>query len=57
MENKNYDSKSAGYIWSILKTQPAMQNITGGRYDMIKPVKGRLEFHRLTYGNGTDCSR
>ena len=22
MENKNYDLKLAGYIWSILKTQP-----------------------------------
>ena len=24
MENKNYDLKLAGYIWSILKTQPVI---------------------------------
>ena len=39
MENKNYDLKLAGYIWSILKTQPVID------MDTIKPVKGGLEFH------------
>ena len=45
MENKNYDLKLAGYIWSILKTQPAIVMSWGVDMDTIKPVKGGLEFH------------
>ena len=45
MENKNYDLKLAGYIWSILKTQPVIVMSWGGDMDTIKPVKGGLEFH------------
>ena len=44
MENKNYDLKLAGYIWSILKTQPVIV-MSWGDMDTIKPVKGGLEFH------------
>ena len=45
MENKNYDLKLAGYIWSILKTQPVIVMSWGVDMDTIKPVKGGLEFH------------
>ena len=45
MENKNYDLKLAGYIWSILKTQPIIVMSWGVDMDTIKPVKGGLEFH------------
>ena len=45
MENKNYDLKLAGYIWSILKTQPIVVMSRGVDMDTIKPVKGGLEFH------------
>lgn len=45
MENKNYDLKLAGYIWSILKTQPIVVMSWGVDRDTIKPVKGGLEFH------------
>ena len=45
MENKNYDLKLAGYIWSILKTQPIIVMSWGGDMDTIKPVEGGLEFH------------
>ena len=45
MENKNYDLKLAGYIWSILKTQPVIVMSGGVDMDTIKPVKGGLEFH------------
>ena len=45
MENKNYDLKLAGYIWSILKTQPIIVMSWGVAMDTIKPVKGGLEFH------------
>ena len=45
MENKNYDLKLAGYIWSILKTQPIIVMSWGVDMDTIKPVKGELEFH------------
>ena len=47
MENKNYDLKLAGYIWSILKTQPVLVMSWGVDMDTIKPVKGGLEFHSL----------
>ena len=40
MENKNYDLKLAGYIWSILKTQPVIVMSWGVDMDTIKPVKG-----------------
>ena len=39
MENKNYDLKLAGYIWSILKTQPVIVMSWGVDMDTIKPVK------------------
>ena len=45
MENKNYDLKLAGYIWSILKTHPVIVMSWGVDMDTIKPVKGGLEFH------------
>ena len=45
MENKNYDLKLAGYIWSILKTQPIIVMSWGVDMDTIKPVEGGLEFH------------
>ena len=45
MKNKNYDLKLAGYIWSILKTQPIIVMSWGVDMDTIKPVKGGLEFH------------
>ena len=45
MENKNYDLKLAGYIWSILKTQSVIVMSWGVDMDTIKPVKGGLEFH------------
>ena len=45
MENKNYDLKLAGYIWSILKTQPIVVMSWGVDMDTIKPVEGGLEFH------------
>ena len=45
MENKNYDLKLAGYIWSILKTQPVIVMSWGVDMDTIKQVKGGLEFH------------
>ena len=45
MENKNYDLKLAGYIWSILKTQPVIVMSWGVDMDTIKPVKDGLEFH------------
>ena len=46
MENKNYDLKLAGYIWSILKTQPFINNVMGSGYEYtIKPVEGGLGFH------------
>ena len=45
MENKNYDLKLAGYIWSILKTQPVIVMSWGVDMDTIKPVIGGLEFH------------
>ena len=45
MENKNYDLKLAGYIWSILKTQPVIVMSWGVDIDTIKPVKSGLEFH------------
>ena len=45
MENKNYDLKLAGYIWSILKTQPVIVMSWGVDIYTIKPVKGGLEFH------------
>ena len=45
MENKNYDLKLAGYIWSILKTQPVIVMSWGVDMDTIKPAKGGLEFH------------
>ena len=45
MENKNYDLKLAGYIWSILKTQSIIVMSWGVDMDTIKPVKGGLEFH------------
>ena len=45
MENKNYDLKLAGYIWSILKTQPVIVMSWGVDMDTIKPVKGGREFH------------
>ena len=45
MENKNYDLKLAGYIWSILKTQPFIVMSWGVDMNTIKPVKGGLEFH------------
>ena len=59
MENKNYDLKLAGYIWSILKTQPVIVMSWGVDMDTIKPVKGGLEFHVQiqAYGNGTNHSR
>ena len=43
--NSNYDLKLAGYIWSILKTQPIIVMSWGVDMDTIKPVKGGLEFH------------
>ena len=43
--NSNYDLKLAGYIWSILKTQPVIVMSWGVDMDTIKPVKGGLEFH------------
>ena len=42
MENKNYDLKLAGYIWSILNI---IVMPWGVDMDTIKPVKGGLEFH------------
>ena len=45
MKNKNYDLKLAGYIWSILKTQPIIVMSWGVDMDTINPVKGGLEFH------------
>ena len=45
MKNKNYDLKLAGYIWSILKTQPIIVMSWGVDMDTKKPVKGGLEFH------------
>ena len=45
MENKNYDLKLAGYIWSILKTHPVIVMSWGVDMDTIKPVKDGLEFH------------
>ena len=42
---QNYDLKLAGYIWSILKTQPVIVMSWGVDMDTIKPVKGGLEFH------------
>ena len=45
MENKNYDLKLAGYIWSILKTQPIIVMSWGVDMDTTKPVEGGLEFH------------
>ena len=45
MENKNYDLKLAGYIWSILKTQPIIVMSWGVDMDTINPVEGGLEFH------------
>ncbi len=38
--NKDYDLKLAGYIWSILKTQPVIVMSWGVDMDTIKPVKG-----------------
>ena len=43
--NSNYDLKLAGYIWSILKTQPIIVMSWGVDMDTIKPVKGGQEFH------------
>ena len=43
--NSNYNLKLAGYIWSILKTQPIIVMSWGVDMDTIKPVKGGLEFH------------
>ena len=43
--NSNYDLKLAGYIWSILKTQPIIVMSWGVDMDTIKSVKGGLEFH------------
>ena len=45
MENKNYDLKLAGYIWSILKTQPFIVMSWGIGMNTIKPVEGGLGFH------------
>ena len=43
--NSNYNLKLAGYIWSILKTQPIIVMSWGVDMDTIKPVEGGLEFH------------
>ena len=45
MENKNYDLKLAGYIWSILKTQPIIVMSWGIDMNTIKSDEGGLEFH------------
>ena len=45
MENKNYDLKLAGYIWSILKTQPFIVMSWGVDMNTIKPVEEGPEFH------------
>ena len=45
MENKNYDQKLAGYIWSILKTQPFIVMSWGVDMNTIKPVEEGPEFH------------
>ena len=58
MENKNYDLKLAGYIWSILKTQPVIVMSWGVDMDTIKPVKGGISCAEIqAYGNGTNHSR
>ena len=64
MENKNYDLKLAGYIWSILKTQPFIVMSWGVDMNTIKPVEEGPEFHvqgfihtgmvRIILGEGKD---
>lgn len=41
MENKNYDLKLAGYIWSILKTQPVIVMSWGVDMDTDKTGQRR----------------
>lgn len=59
MENKNYDLKLAGYIWSILKTQPVIVMSWG--VDRIRKTGQRRTGISCAgiqaYGNGTNHSR
>lgn len=43
--NKNDNIELAKYIWSILKTQPAILMSWGIELSTIKPTGGGLEFH------------
>lgn len=45
MENRNYDLKLAGYIWSILRTRPIIMMSWGIDTNTVRPVNLGLEFH------------
>ena len=45
MENKDYDLKLAGYIWSILKIHPIIVMSWGIDMDTVRAIEGEMKVH------------